>query len=61
MLWSSTGFSQKTVVFQWLVGEWEINTGTGLIVEDWQTAKDSTLVGKSVYKKRKGYNPAGIT
>jgi len=51
LFWSAPGISQKPVLFQWLIGVWEINTGNGMINESWQMADDSTLVGKSVFIK----------
>lgn len=48
---SMPAYSQKSAVFQWLAGTWEINTGRGIISESWQVLDDSTLVGKSVFIK----------
>jgi hypothetical protein len=35
--------------FGWLEGTWTIDTGRGIIVEEWQTMNGSTLSGKSAF------------
>ncbi len=51
LLWSIESFAQNPAPFQWLIGIWEINTGSGIIQESWQLEGDSTLAGKSVFIK----------
>ncbi len=44
-------FAQKSEQMKWLVGTWKINTGSGMIIEQWQINNDSTLTGKSFFVK----------
>jgi Domain of unknown function (DUF6265) len=48
---SITATAQKSEQMKWMVGTWKINTGNGIIVEQWQIANDSTLSGKSYFIK----------
>lgn len=41
--------AQKTEQVKWLTGMWKINTGKGVIVEEWKLLNDSTLTGKSYF------------
>jgi Domain of unknown function (DUF6265) len=43
--------AQKADAFKWVVGNWKINTGNGMIAESWQLVNDSTLEGKSYFIK----------
>ena len=43
--------AQKSEQMKWLTGTWKINTGNGVIVEEWQITNDSTLAGKSYFIK----------
>lgn len=45
--------SQKTDSMKWMIGVWKIATPGGTVVETWQIANDSTLVGKSDFVKSK--------
>ncbi|AEE48787.1 DUF6265 family protein [Haliscomenobacter hydrossis] len=42
-------FGQKSDALKWVLGTWKMNTGNGLIVENWKILNDSTLYGKSVF------------
>lgn len=33
--------------FSWMLGKWEMDTGEGLLWEEWQQVNDSTFVGES--------------
>ena len=37
----------KVEVFNWLNGQWTMNTGEGMVTEEWKTNNDSLMVGKS--------------
>lgn len=47
-------YTQKINVFQWMIGNWKIQTPQGTIVEIWQVKNDSTLQGKSLFVKSTG-------
>ena len=51
---STTLWAQKSATPVWLVGTWKINTGNGVIVEQWKQVNDSTLQGKSMFVKAAG-------
>ena len=40
---------QHSNAFIWLTGTWKINTGKGIILEQWKIVNDSTLAGKSMF------------
>lgn len=42
-------FAQKSEQMNWMAGTWKINTGNGIIQEDWRILNDSTLTGRSVF------------
>ncbi len=44
-------FAQKSEAMKWITGTWKINAGSGMIIEQWQIANDSTLTGKSFFVK----------
>lgn len=46
-----TSIAQKPEQMKWMAGTWNINAGSGVIVEQWQIANDSTLIGKSFFVK----------
>lgn len=43
--------AQKSEQMKWLAGSWKINTGNGIIQEDWKIQDDSTLIGRSIFIK----------
>jgi fructose-specific component phosphotransferase system IIB-like protein len=43
--------AQHIDALKWLVGNWKIQAGNNVIVEQWQVLNDSTLSGKSVFIK----------
>ncbi|OFX19341.1 MAG: hypothetical protein A2033_13715 [Bacteroidetes bacterium GWA2_31_9] len=44
-------FSQKNSgnIFNWLEGEWKLNSANELSFENWKVINDSTLSGKSIF------------
>jgi hypothetical protein len=48
------GVAQKSDSFAWLVGTWKINTGKGVVVEQWKCLNDSTYRGKSMFVRAAG-------
>ena len=49
LVFSISAAAQKTEQVKWLAGIWKINTGKGVIVEEWKLLNDSTLAGKSYF------------
>lgn len=45
--------AQQSESMKWMVGTWKIATPGGTVIETWQLANDSTLVGKSSFVKSK--------
>jgi hypothetical protein len=43
--------AQKTEQMKWMTGTWKINTGNGIMVEQWHISDDSTLKGRSIFFK----------
>lgn len=48
---STAAFSQKSAQLAWITGVWKINTGKGMVIEQWQVLNDSTLQGRSMFVK----------
>lgn len=47
----SFGYCQKSDALKWMVGNWKIQAGNNIILEQWQVFNDSILIGKSVFIK----------
>jgi hypothetical protein len=43
--------AQKSEQLKWMTGNWKINMGNNMIVEEWHIADDSTLTGRSYFVK----------
>jgi hypothetical protein len=46
--------AQKATQFNWLVGTWKMNAGSGHVIEQWKQSNDSTFQGKSLFVKAPG-------
>jgi len=46
--------AQKATQFNWLVGTWKMNAGSGQVIEQWKQLNDSTFQGKSLFVKAPG-------
>jgi hypothetical protein len=44
--------AQKSEQLKWMIGSWKINTGNGIILEEWKIKDDSTFIGTSVFIKK---------
>lgn len=43
--------NKKVDVFNWLNGQWTMNTDDGMVTEEWKTYNDSLMEGKSDFVK----------
>jgi Domain of unknown function (DUF6265) len=50
-IFHNLSFAQQSTQFKWMLGVWKLNVGSGVIVEEWKIANDSTLTGKSSFVK----------
>lgn len=50
-IFHNLSFAQQSAQLKWMLGVWKLNVGSGVIVEEWKIANDSTLTGKSSFVK----------
>lgn len=50
----STQKPSKLQSFTWLIGDWQMETKSGFLIESWEMENDSSLIGKSFLLKANG-------